>query len=495
MSSCHDAGSGPVAATEELPRIALVGSPNAGKTTIFNALTGLRAKTGNYPGVTVVRREGIARLPSGDVIVDDFPGTYSLDPVSPDEQVVADALSGELSGAQAPTAILAVVDATTIERSLILVAQVLRLGLPTCVVVTMVDELDARHGRLDLSRLSAVLGVPVVGVVATKLDRRDRLMDLLAQARDWPVASVPIPSDPEDLSAWLDSVLERVGHCRPGGHPWTGRIDRVLLHPVAGVVTFFAVMIFFFQVIFTWAVPLQDLVSSGFDWLGSWVDEYVTWPPLAGLLSDGVIAGVGTVLQFLPQIILLFLMISFLENVGYMARAALVMDRVMAKAGLEGRAFVSLLSSYACAVPGIMSTRTIPSSKDRIATILVAPLMTCSARLPIYTLLIATFVPNSTVWGPLRLQGLVLFGLYLLGTASALVIAAIFKRTTLKGETLPFYMEIPPYRVPGPRLVLVQCWDSARYFVRKAGTIILGTSIILWALLHLPVVTPTQELN
>lgn len=495
--SCHEPGSpdwnGATATTQ--PRVALIGSPNAGKTTLFNRLTGLRAKTGNYPGVTVARRTGEANADGRTVVIEDLPGTYSLTPVSPDEQVVSDLLNGELAGVEPPDAVIVVVDATTMERSLILVSQVLNLRLPTIVVVTMVDELADRGGYIDQAALQNIIGVPVVEIVGTKGIGVENIRGLLRDPRAWPQPALTPPDEPTEQAAWIDSVLQSILHEPPSGHKATARIDKLLLHPVFGVVTFFLVMLVFFQIIFTVAKPIQDLIGGIFDAMGTWVNENVGWAPLAGLISDGILGGVGTVIQFLPQILLLFLMISFLENVGYMSRAALVMDRAMGKIGLEGRCFVSLLSSYACAVPGIMSTRTIPSSRDRIATIMVAPLMTCSARIPVYTLFIAAFVPATMVWGPIGLQGLVLFGLYLLGTISAMIIAAILKRTRLRSDTLPFYMEMPPYRVPGWRLVLTQCWDSCRYFLRKAGTIILGTSIVLWILLHVPVVTPPPGLD
>jgi ferrous iron transport protein B len=455
----------------------------------------LRGKTGNYPGVTVARSTGQVVVDGKAVIIEDLPGTYSLSPVSPDEQVVSDLLTGELTGIDRPDAAIIVVDATTIERSLLLVSQALAVGLPTAIVVTMIDELAARGGNLDLLRMQAILGVPVVGIVGTKGIGIEAVRDLLVEPRGWPKPVLPPPRDPAARAAWISSVLESVLHQAPIGHRWTERIDRLLLHPLFGSLVFFAVMLIFFQVIFTVAAPIQDWIGTIFDAIGLWAAENITWAPLAGLISDGLVGGVGTVLQFLPQILLLFLMISFLENVGYMSRAAMVMDRAMGKFGLEGRSFVSLLSSYACAVPGIMSTRTIPSSRDRIATIMVAPLMTCSARLPVYTLLIASFIPNAVIWGPLRLQGLVLFSLYLLGSVSALLIAGILKKTKLRSDSLPFYMEIPPYRIPGWRLVATQCWDSSKYFLRKAGTIILGTSMVLWILLNVPNVTAPPEFN
>lgn len=496
--SCHEPTSQDIPAggvAIRTARVALIGSPNAGKTTLFNRLTGLRAKTGNYPGVTVTRTLGQASIPGGTVTIEDLPGTYSLTPVSPDEKVVSDLLAGQIDGVEPPDAAIVVCDATTIERSLILVGQVLDLGLPTIVVITMVDELASRGGFIDKEKLQHILGVPVVEIVGTKGTGVDDVKGLLRSPAEWPKPALTPPTDPGEQAAWIDSVLAAIMHVPPTGHKRTALIDRVLLNPIAGVLIFFFVLLIFFQIIFTLATPMQDFISGIFDAAGAWCQENIPIDWLASLLADGVFAGVGTVIQFLPQIILLFLVISFLENVGYMSRAALVMDRAMGAVGLEGRCFVSLFSSYACAVPGIMSTRTIPSSRDRIATMMVAPLITCSARLPVYTLFIATFIPAENHWGPLGIQGLVLFGLYLLGAVSALIIAAILKRTNLKSDKLPFYMEMPPYRVPGLRIVLTQCWDSSKYFLRKAGTIILGATIAIWVLLHVPVVTPPPELN
>lgn len=473
------------------PRVALVGSPNAGKSTLFNALTGLSAKTANYPGVTVTR--SIGTLKGSDphettIVLEDLPGTYSLDPVSPDEQVVTDLLAGDDSSAPPPDAIAIVADVTTLQRSLVLVSHALKLGLPSILVLTMIDEFEKGGGRIDFNRLSRALGIEVVGVVGTKGTGVSTLRSLLKNPQNWPRPVIAPPSDPQQLAGWIDSVLRDVLHHAADRNPWTERFDRILLQPVFGSLIFFAVMLAFFQVIFTWAAPLSDLIDSGFVWLGEVTKGVIPWEPLANFISDGLIAGVGAVLVFIPQIVLLFIMISFLENIGYMSRVALVMDRVMGSIGLEGRSFVSLLSSYACAIPGIMATRTIPSSRDRLATILVSPLMTCSARLPVFTLFIAAFVPNNVVIGPLRAQGLVLFGLYLLGAVAAMVVAAILKRSILRDDALPFYLELPPYRVPSARLVVSNAWDAAKHFIRKAGTIIMGTTAVLWVLLNVPVV-------
>lgn len=476
-------------------RVALVGSPNAGKTTLFNALTGLRAKTANYPGVTVTRRVGTVRLGQRTVALEDLPGTYSLEPVSPDEQVVSDLLEGKNPDAAPPDALLLVVDATTLQRSLVLVGQALRLGLPSALVLTMIDEVEAGGGSIDIPALSHALGIEVIGAVGTSGRGVESVRGLLENPAGWPRPVLEPPGDPEGLAGWIDSVTAEALHVAGERSPWTERVDRILLHPVVGTLIFALVMVAFFQVIFAWAAPLTDAINNLFGWLGGLAGSRIPNDVLGGFVADGLIGGVGAVLGFTPQIILLFLMISFLENIGYMSRVALVMDRVMGVVGLEGRSFVALLSSYACAVPGIMATRTIPSSRDRIATILVSPLMTCSARLPVYTLLIAAFVPNRAVLGPLRAQGLVLLGLYLLGAVSAMFMAALLKRTALRSDSLPFYLELPPYRVPGAKQVAIQAWDSAKMFVRKAGTIILATTAVLWILLNVPRVEAPAELT
>jgi ferrous iron transport protein B len=469
-------------------RLGLLGSPNSGKTTLFNALTGLRAKVGNYPGVTVERREGSCRIGARDVVVVDLPGTYSLDPLSPDEAVVNRVISGELD--LAPDALVLVADACSLERSLLFVAQVLRLGRPCCLVVTMTDELQARGGWLDLGRLERALGVPVRGVVGHRGLGLGALRDLLGHPETWQRPHLLPPESPEERAAWADSVLANVAGRRPAGHRATESIDRIVLHPLLGSLAFAIVMVLFFQLIFAWATPAMEAIELAVSAAGDAVRSGLPPGALADFLADGLIAGVGAVIVFLPQILLLFGLLYLLEDVGYMARAAFVADRVMGRIGLEGRSFVSLLSSYACAVPGIMATRTIPSPRNRLVTILVAPLMTCSARLPVYALLIAAFVPATKVAGPIGLQGLVLLGLYLLGAASALVAAALLGRTVLRGESLPFYMELPPYRMPTLRLWTAQVWGSASAFLRRAGTIILAASIALWLLLSFPHVEP-----
>jgi ferrous iron transport protein B len=475
-------------------RLGLIGSPNSGKTTVFNALTGLRAKVGNYPGVTVERREGSLQLGERDAVVIDLPGTYSLDPISPDEAIVRRVLSGELPDTPPPDAIVIVADACSLERSMLLVAQVLALGLPACLVLTMIDELRARGGDIDVDRLSDALGIPVVAVVGHRGLGLDALRELLAAPERWSRPPIGPPEDSEERAGWAESILEHVVRTRVGPHRFTDRIDRIVLHPVWGIVLFVAVMVTFFQLIFTWATPAMDAIDAGVAAAGDATHALLPEGLLADFVADGLIAGVGSVVIFLPQIVLLFSLLYLLEDVGYMARAAFVVDRAMARIGLEGRAFVALLSSYACAVPGIMATRTIPSPRDRLVTILVAPLMTCSARLPVYTLLIAAFMPAREVVGPIGLQGLTLLGLYLVAPVVATAVAAVLRRTVLPGEAMPFVLELPSYRVPGIRLWVSQVWGSASAFLKRAGTIILLASMVLWVLLSFPRATPPPDL-
>jgi ferrous iron transport protein B len=467
-------------------RLGLVGSPNSGKTTLFNALTGLRARVGNYPGVTVERREGDALVGGARVRVIDLPGIYSLAPLSPDEAVVARVLGGEIAEVPPPDGLVLTVDACTLERSLLLVAEVLRLGKPVCVALTMVDELRARGGKIDVALLEAALGVPVVGVVGHRGLGLGDLKRLLVHPDRWSRPPLLPPAEPRERDAWLASVLARVLVTRPGPSRATEAIDRIVLHPVAGTLLFATVMVLFFQLIFAWATPAMDAIDAGVGAAGATLRGALPPGLATDFLVDGVISGVGSVIVFLPQIVLLFTLLHLLEDLGYMARAAFVVDRLMGRIGLEGRAFVALLSSYACAVPGIMATRTIPSPRQRLVTILVSPLMTCSARLPVYALLIGAFVPATTVAGFLGLQGLVLLGLYLLGATAALAVASLLSRTVGRGDVLPFYLELPPYRVPPLRLLASQVWGAARAFLRRAGTIILLVSIVLWVLLTFP---------
>lgn len=474
------------ARTPDGPRLALLGSPNSGKTTLFNALTGLRAKTGNYPGVTVARFEGAARVGGRSLMVEDLPGTYSLDPMSPDEQIVVDVLEHE-SDLTTPDGLVVTLDATTLRRSLGLLAHILQTEVPVCVVLTFTDELIRRQGAVDIAALRRALSVPVVAVVAGRARELGELRDLLPEPTQWQQPAVLPPTDTAQVGAWIESVLSAAHYVQPQHDERTRRVDAVLLHPVWGTLIFFTTMFAFFQVIFTVAAPLQEGVEGFFGYLGGLVDQHVSNQMLGSFLSGAMLGGVGGVLVFLPQIALLFLMVSLLEGVGYMSRAAFLMDRVMAGAGLEGRAFVALLSSLACAIPGIMATRTLPSARDRIATMMGAPLMTCSARLPVYVLLIGLLVSPDIRWGPIGAQGAVMFALYLLGAISAMASAWVFSRIGRgHGPLLPFYMEMPPYRLPSLRSVLISVWEPSKGFLLKVGKIILVTTIVLWVLLNLP---------
>lgn len=479
----HCGGGGSQHLTAER-RFALVGSPNAGKTTLFNGLTGMRAKTGNYPGVTVARYEGEIRTASGSVVVEDLPGTYSLDPISPDEEIV----TSTLDTADGLAGVLLVVDATNLRRGLGLVAQVLQAGLPTAVVLTFSDELIARGGRADPEALSRALGLKVLPIIAGERRGVEALKEVLADPASWPAPPLAPPTEPREVVGWAASVLKAAHYTPPDPDSRTAKLDRVLLHPVWGTLIFFVTMYLFFQTIFVVAAPIQDWVKAGFAVLGDLARSHISVGWLSAFVSDALIGGVGGVLEFVPQIALLFVLIALLEGTGYLSRAAYLMDRVMSTAGLEGRAFVALLSSLACAIPGIMATRTLPSAKDRLATMMAAPLMTCSARLPVYVLLIGMLVPSDLGWGPFRAQGAVMFGLYLLGAVSAMAAAWFFKRIAGRsGVALPFYMEMPTYRLPRLKTVAIAVWDACKAFLRKVTSIILLTTIVLWTLLNLPI--------
>lgn len=467
--------------------VALVGTPNSGKTTLFNALTGLRQKTGNYPGVTVERKSGLVTEGFATVELLDLPGLYSLAALNPEETVTADVLDGLGHYEKRPDAVLVVVDGSALDRSLGLLASVLAEGLPTAVVVTMVDEIKARGGRLDIDALQRELGVPVVGVVGHRGVGMDRVRGTLLGHRTWPVAKdFPEMEEPAARFAWAKELLERCLHEPVQPHALSRRIDRWVLHPVSGPLIFLGVMATLFQAIFSWAGPAMDLIDAGIGAVAGAVEGALPPGLLTDLIAHGVIEGVGAVVVFLPQILILFFFINLLEDVGYMARAAFLMDRIMGWVGLQGRSFVALLSSNACAIPGVMATRSIPSPQDRLATILVAPFMTCSARLPVYTLLIAAFVPKRPLVGPLDTQGGALLALYVIGAFTALGAAWVWRHTALKGDILPFYMELPPYRFPTWRNVLLQMWDRASIFMKRAGRIILPAAVILWVTLSFP---------
>jgi ferrous iron transport protein B len=477
----------------DAPRIALVGNPNAGKSALFNALTGARQRTGNYPGVTVERKAGLFSLPDGTLAkLIDLPGTYSLTPISPDEAVTRDVVMGTHSLEPRPDAIIIVLDAANLDIHLRFALEVIALGLPTVVALNMVD-LAARDGlTLDPALLAAELGVPVIETVAV---RRRGLAELgaaataaLTQPRDRVVA-IEAKSIPAEARRIARVAIVREAPARQ----WTRLIDNVVLHPVFGTLLLLATLFLMFQAVFSWATVPQQMITDAIGALQHYVIH--TLPPslLRSALTDGVIKGAGAVLAFIPQILILFFFILSLESSGYMVRAAFLMDRLMAGVGLSGRAFIPLLSSFACAVPGIMATRTIEDPKDRLTTMLIAPLMTCSARLPVYTIIIGSFIPNRSLMLGIGLQGVVLFGLYVVGVIGALLAALVLRRTVTKSAGAGFMMEMPKYQWPAWRDLALGLWQRVLIFLKRAGTLIAGTSLILWLLLSFPRALPGQS--
>jgi ferrous iron transport protein B len=479
-----------------LPLVAVAGSPNAGKSALFNALTGARQKVGNYPGVTVERHSGRLVLADGrPVELVDLPGAYSLEPASPDEAVTRDVLLGKQKGERQPDALVIVIDASNLDNHLRFCLQLLELGLPTIVALNMVD-LAKRDGlELDPARLSQELGVPVIETVAV---RRRGIPDLQTAVDD--MLSAPFCGVHERVKSDLIHLQRRAREIATAAvvsetpvRRWTHRLDSVLLHPVLGPIILAAIMFVMFQAVFAWSQTpvswIEDLVA----WLSNVATAVLPAGLLRSLVVDGAIAGVGAVITFLPQILILFFFILLLEGTGYMVRAAFLMDKLMHGVGLSGRAFIPLLSSFACAVPGIMATRTIDDPKDRLTTILVAPLMTCSARLPVYTLIIAAFIPNTRLaWG-IGLQGVVMFGLYITGICGALLAALVLRKGVLKGSSGGFMMELPKYQWPPLKDVALGILTRAQIFLKRAGTIILGTTVILWALASIPQAGPGQK--
>ncbi|HMJ07740.1 MAG TPA: ferrous iron transport protein B [Pyrinomonadaceae bacterium] len=482
--------------SEKQLTIALAGNPNAGKTTLFNSLTGLKQKVANYPGVTVERKEGGWQLNGSRARLIDLPGLYSLDATSMDEQIARDVLTGEQPGVPKPDAIIAVVDATNLERNLYLVTQIFEYGIPVVVALTMIDAFEKQDHEIDIRKLSQSLKVPVVAVHAKSSRGKAELIERVKEAIG-SGPSVPFELD-EDAEAGVHSkifarynfisqaVQASVKHNDRREHQISDKIDRVLTHKFFGLVILVAVLLLLFQAIFSGASLPMDLLEHGFGALGGLVRSQLPEGILADLLVDGIIAGVGGVLVFLPQILLLFLFISVLEDTGYLARAAFLLDKLMSRVGLHGKAFLPLMSSFACAIPGIMATRTIESKRDRFATILIAPFMSCSARLPVYTLMIATFFAGKTIFGFISLGAVLMLAMYSLGIIVAIAVAFILKRTLLKAPPPPFIMELPPYRLPNLRTVFQNMVTRAWLFVKRAGTVILTISIILWALMYFP---------
>lgn len=547
--------------TTDGPLYALVGNPNCGKTTVFNALTGLRQKVGNYPGVTVEKKIGRVRIEGGpNVSLIDLPGLYSLTPRSPDEAIARDVLLGHQTDVGRPSGIVHVLDASNLERNLYLTSQVLEVGLPTVIVLTMTDIAQRIGQQIDVPGLIRELGVPVVRVIADQNVGLEDLRQAIAalettappKRREWTLPEIvreeidelsglletsakvdPDRSEieaigllmeererPETRGRWPDSIRDHVRTDRDrferegidistviieARYAWvrdvcskvvrkpstrmvtlTDKLDKVLTHRVWGYVIFFGVMAFVFQTIFTWANIPMNWIGDGFTWLANFVAHHMPPGDLEDLIVNGIINGVGTTLTFLPQILLLFFFIALLEDTGYMARAAFLMDKVMSKVGLHGKSFIPLLSSFACAIPGIMATRTIDDRKSRFVTMLVAPLMSCSARIPVYTLMIAACIPNKRVFGIFTLPGLTMIVMYFAGMFAAFGMAWVFKRTILRGASPAFFLEMPPYHKPSPRTVLLTMLERAYLFLRRAGTLILSMSIVLWFLTTYP---------
>jgi ferrous iron transport protein B len=479
------------------PLIALVGNPNCGKTALFNILTGSRQKVANYAGVTVERKEGSLLTPSGlRVRILDLPGAYSLDPLTPDEQVTADVLLGRRTGESQPDFVVCVTDATNLRQNLRLVLSLKRLGLPMVVALNMVDIARRKGIVIDAVRLATELGVPVVETIGVKKAGVQALIKLLDGSAIPPRSHQPVvwrtpnASDIEHDQAEVRRILGLVGGDRLDGVTFSDRVDAVVLHPVMGPLILAAILFLVFQAVFAWAQVPMDAIKFGVAAFGNWLGAALPASLLRNLLVDGVLAGVGSVLVFLPQIVILFFFILLLEDSGYLPRAAFLLDRVMGSVGLSGRAFIPLLSSFACAIPGIMATRTIQNPRDRLTTIMIAPLMTCSARLPVYALIIGAFIPRRTLGGGLELQGVVLFVLYIAGVASAMAVAFVLKRGGAGAGFQALMLELPAYHWPNLRNLILGLWQRVEIFLSRVGTIILALMVILWALSSFPAPPP-----
>jgi ferrous iron transport protein B len=496
MGDCHGCSVATLPAPPVQTRrhiVAIVGPPNSGKSTLFNRLTGLRQKVANFPGVTVEHRMGRVKLePGREIYVVDLPGVYSLTPRTEDERVTHDVLLGEMKNLPRPDAVLLILDSTNLARHLVLAAPVLSLGLPTLVILNMADDLKRREGGIDSAELAMQLGSPVALVSATKGQGMEKVFDFLAGATiaaapKKPLMQLPVIQDVPKCRAWAANIGDKTKYHAPAPPLWTRRLDALFLHPAWGLLVFLLVVIGVFQTIFAGARPLMDGVQAAITASGQWIGALIPNEALRSLVVDGVWSGVGSVVVFLPQILLLFLFIGILEDSGYLARAALIADRTMARFGLQGKSFIPLLSAYACAVPAIMATRTIENKRDRIATILIAPFMTCSARLPVYTLVIAAFIPERPLLGVLfGTRAAALLGLYVLGFAAAILTARMLKSTVLKSGRSSFVMEMPPYRWPTLQSLGLRLIDRSRVFLRRAGTVILAVAVVIWILAHLP---------
>jgi len=467
----------------KIKNIALVGNPNCGKTSLFNTLTGTRQKVANYAGVTVERKEGSFNLPSGDAIrVLDLPGTYSLKPSSLDEEVTRAVCLGELKGEILPDIFICVVDATNLSLHLSLVLEVRALNRPMILVLNMMDEVKKRGISIDKDKLSQLLGIPVVEAVAVKTKG---IQDLINQLDQKNLFITPYHSELSHFEQ-VKQITKQVILNNDNGDKRTAFLDKIFLHPVLGLVILTLTMFVMFQAVFIWATPFIEFIENFVAWLSDFIGPLIQHPLLKSLVVDGVIAGAGSVLAYMPQILILFFFILMLEESGYLPRAAFLLDKLMSKAGLSGRSFIPLLSSFACAIPGIMATRSISSERDRLATIMIAPLMTCSARLPVYALLIAAFIPNQLIYGWLSLQGLVLFGLYMSGIVSALLVSVFLKLVRKDKTESIFIFELPTYRIPDIRNIALGLYDRATIFLKRVGGIIVALSILLWVLVTFP---------
>jgi ferrous iron transport protein B len=478
------------------PLIALVGNPNCGKTALFNILTGSRQKVANYAGVTVERKEGSLLTPSGlRLRILDLPGAYSLDPLTPDEAVTADVLFGRRAGESQPDLVVCVTDATNLRQNLRLVLSLKRLGLPLIVALNMTDIARRKGIVIDAEKLAAELGLPVVETVGVKSDGARSLLPLFdglgrAPSSHGVAWQTPTAADIQADQAEVRRILAVVGGDRVEGVTISDRVDAVVLQPVLGPLLLALILFLVFQAVFAWAQVPMDAIKQAIATISGWLSTALPASLLKDLLINGVLAGIGSVLVFLPQIIILFFFILVLEDSGYLPRAAFLLDRIMGSVGLSGRAFIPLLSSFACAIPGIMATRTIQNPRDRLATIMIAPLMTCSARLPVYALIIGAFIPPRTVWGGLQLQGIVLFALYVAGVAGAMAVAYVLKRSGAGTRFQALMLELPAYHWPNLRNLAIGLWQRVEIFMTRVGTIILALMVILWALSSFPAPPP-----
>ena len=473
---------------------ALLGAPNCGKTVLFNALTGAHAKVANYPGVTVDKREGIF-VDDASIHIVDLPGTYSLRATSPDEAVARDMVLGKLG--RQPDAIIAVADATNLRMTLRMVLEMKTLGLPMVVSLNLSDVARSRGLKIDAEKLSGLLGVPVLETIAIHSSSVQAVRRTVAGLNTEPqyhfdaaAAEQALEAlDSNTLYAEVEAIMQQVVHADMALPAWHRRLDHLVLHPLWGMLLLLVILLLVFQAVYSWSAPLMDNIEGAFGMLGEWVAATIPPGLLADLLVNGVIAGMGSVLVFLPQITILFAFILLLEDSGYLPRAAFLLDNLLSKSGLSGRAFIPLLSSFACAVPAVMSARTIQDPRERLVTIAIAPMLTCSARLPIYALIIAAVIPKRTVWGVFNLQGLTLFGLYLAGIASAGLVAFIMKRLARRQgnvQQFPLLMELPTFRMPNFKHIVISLWDRVKAFLKRAGTVIFALSVVLWALVSFP---------